>query len=146
MPGSPDLTTIDWRRWHGDWVLADGVTYLNHGSFGPSPTCVQQERVRWLRELERQPMEFFVRRLEDELDRAASELGRFVGCNGEDLIFVPNATYGMNVVAANTQLNAGEEVLLTNHEYGAVRRLWGRRCSELNAKTTLASLPCDWGR
>jgi len=130
---------------HQEWTLAEGVTYLNHGSFGPSPDCVQQERQRWLRELEAQPMQFFVRRLEDELDRAASAVGEFVGCRGDDLVFVPNATHGMNIVAASTPLEPGDEVLLTNHEYGAVRRLWGRRCSEAGAKTTLATLPCDWG-
>ena len=138
------MTTIDWRQWRSNWELADDVTYLNHGSFGPSPICVQQDRSRWLRELERQPMEFFVRRLEDELDRAADSLGEFVGCAADDLLFVPNATHAMNIVAANVRLDAGDEVLLTNHEYGAVRRLWGRRCSDVGAKTTLASLPCEW--
>lgn len=145
MPSEPfDAMTINWQRWQREWAPADGVTYLNHGSFGPSPVCVQQERARWLEELERQPMEFFVRRLEDELDRAAAVLGEFIGSRGEDLIFVPNATHAMNIVAANVSLDTGDEVLLTNHEYGAVRRLWGRRCTEVDAKTTLASLPCDW--
>jgi isopenicillin-N epimerase len=140
-----DASHIDWRRWHDQWQLPEGVSYLNHGSFGPSPSCVQRERQRWLAELEAQPMAFFVRRLEEELDRAAESVGRLVGCRRDDLIFVPNATHGMNIVAANLALRPGDEVLLTNHEYGAVRRLWGRRCSEAGAKTTLATLPCDWG-
>jgi len=139
-----DLSQIDWHRWHGEWSLAEGVTYLNHGSFGPSPLSVQRERQRWLAELEAQPMEFFVRRLEEELGRAAASIGGLLGCRGDDLIFVPNASHGMNIVAANIPLQPGDEVLLTNHEYGAVRRLWGRRCSEAGAKTTLATLPCDW--
>src|SRR5690606_3611789 len=142
--GMSDALQINFHRWHDRWKLAEGVTYLNHGSFGPSPLCVQRERKRWLAELESQPMEFFVRRLEEELDRAAGAVGRLVGCRGDDLIFVPNATHGMNIVAANVPLRADDEVLLTNHEYGAVRRLWGRRCSEAGAKTTLTSLPCDW--
>jgi isopenicillin-N epimerase len=139
-----DATQIDWRRWHDQWQLPEGVTSLNHGSFGPSPLNVQAARQNWLAELESQPMEFFIRRLEEELDRAAESVGRLVGCRGDDLIFVPNATHGMNIVAANVPLEPGDEVLLTNHEYGAVRRLWGRRCSEAGAKTTLATLPCDW--
>lgn len=135
---------IDWRRWHGEWTLAAGVTYLNHGSFGPSPDCVIEERIRWLRELESQPMRFFVRRLEDELDRAARIVGDFIGCRGDDLAFLPNATHGMNLIASYVPLNPDDEVLLSNHEYGAVRRVWGRRCSEAGAKTTLATLPCNW--
>src|SRR5690606_34671914 len=89
-------------------------------------------------------MRFFVRRLEDELDRAAAAVGGFVGCSGEDLAFFPNATHAMNAIASYVQLVADDEVLLSNHEYGAVRRVWWRRCSQSRARTTLAPLPCDW--
>ena len=47
----------------------------------------------------------------------------------------------MNVVAANVPLSAGDEVLLTDHEYGAVVRIWGQACKRLGARTVLAHLP-----
>lgn len=136
-----DLAAFDWDRWRGAWSLAEGVTYLNQGSFGTSPNSVRDARQRWYAELERQPMDFYVRRLEPLLDDAAAKLGAFVGCRADDLIFVPNATVGMNIVAENVPLGAGDEVLLTDHEYGAVVRIWGRRCSAVGAKTVLARLP-----
>jgi isopenicillin-N epimerase len=98
-------------------------------------------RQRWFAELERQPMDFLARRLEPLLDGAAETLGKFVGCGGDDLIFVPNATTGINIVARSVELAAGDEVLLTDHEYGAVARIWGNACARVGAKTVLAKLP-----
>ncbi|MBW3541864.1 MAG: aminotransferase class V-fold PLP-dependent enzyme [Planctomycetes bacterium] len=130
--------------WRDLWSLPDDVAYLNHGSFGPSPLVVQGVRRRWSEELESQPMDFFVRRLEEHLDQAAERLGRFVGASRDELAFVENATAGMNVVAASTPLAAGDEVLLTDHEYGAVARLWRMRCAAAGARVVTATLPLPW--
>lgn len=135
------MEQFDWDRWMGEWTLEPGVTYLNHGSFGPSPDCVRRAREEWLAALERQPMDFLVRRLEPLLDDAAGKLAAFVGCRGDDLVFVPNATTGMNIVADTIELEAGDEVLLTDHEYGAVVRIWGKRCGRVGAKCVTARLP-----
>lgn len=123
------------------WTFAPGVVYLNHGSFGPSPDVVRRARERYSEELEREPMDFFVRRLDERLEAAAARLGAFVGVSAAHLAFVPNATCAMNVVAASIALAPGEEVLLTDQEYGAVVRLWGRRCAAVGARTVVAPLP-----
>ncbi|MFO1093262.1 MAG: aminotransferase class V-fold PLP-dependent enzyme [Planctomycetaceae bacterium] len=133
--------SIDWNQYRSAWSLADGVTYLNHGSFGPAPDVVIAARQRWFAELERQPMDFLARRLEPLLDEAAGVLAKFVGCMADDLIFVPNATTGINIVACSVVLNSGDEVLLTDHEYGAVARIWGQACARTGAKTVVARLP-----
>ena len=138
---SPDLSRFDWSQFPSAWDLAPAVTYLNHGSFGPSPRVVREARQRWTEELERNPMEFFVRRQEALLDEAAHVLGKFLSCRPENLAFVPNATVAMNIVAENTKLEPGDEVLLNDHEYGAVIRIWGAHCQRAGAKTVLARLP-----
>jgi isopenicillin-N epimerase len=117
------------------------VTYLNHGSFGPPPKPVVESQGRWTTELMRNPMNFFVRRLDALLDEAAARVAKFVGCQPGDLIFVPNATVAMNIAAFNTPLAAGDEVLVNDHEYGAVIRIWRRRCDETGAKLVTAVLP-----
>jgi isopenicillin-N epimerase len=122
------------------WSIPGEVTYLNHGSFGPAPLCVQAERERWSRRLEQQPMDFFLREMEPELDAALATLGQFVGANRRDLVFVDNATIAMNVVAASTPLTAGDEVLLNDHEYGAVFRIWRTACQTAGAKVVTAPL------
>lgn len=123
------------------WSLPDEITYLNHGSFGPSPKTVQQAREKWSRRLESQPMDFFIRRMEEALDAAARRLGELIGTDGKNLAFVENATHGMNVVAANIPLEPGDEVLLTDHEYGAVQRIWRERCRRTGARLVVRRLP-----
>ena len=76
------------------------MAYLNHGSFGPSPIVVQESYERWTRRLEQQPMNFFLREMEPAFEEALSVLADFVGASRGNLIFVDNATFGMNIVAA----------------------------------------------
>ncbi|MFO1004840.1 MAG: aminotransferase class V-fold PLP-dependent enzyme [Planctomycetaceae bacterium] len=137
----PDLGRFDWQEFTSAWDLAPGLVYLNHGSFGPSPLPVRQARQHWSDVLERNPVEFFFRRQDALLEEAAIALGRFVGSRPDNLVFVPNATMAMNIVAQNTSLAAGDEVLLNGHEYGAVIRIWGSYCRRVGAKTVLARLP-----
>lgn len=64
-----DPDDIDWHEHRSAWSLPDGVTYLNHGSFGPAPDVVIAARQRWFAELERQPMDFLSRRLDPSCTR-----------------------------------------------------------------------------
>jgi isopenicillin-N epimerase len=116
--------------WHSHWRLRPDTIYLNHGSFGPPPEPVRAVRAAWQARLDEQPMDFLVRQYEPAWHAARARLAEFVHCDDTDLVFVENATAGMNVVASSFRLRPGEEVLLTNHEYGAVLRIWQRACAE----------------
>ncbi len=140
MRARDPLNDADWTDFRGQWALQEGVSYLNHGSFGPSPRVVIEARERWYRELAANPMEFFTRRLDDALAQAREQLGRFVGTPGENLIFADNATLGMNIVALSVPLAAGDEVLLNDHEYGAVKRIWERRCTQSGARLIVQNI------
>ena len=123
------------------WSLRPGVVYLNHGSFGPSPRAVIANRQEWIERLESEPMDFFVRQMEGHLEQARHRLGDVVGTSGENLIFVDNATFAMNIVATSFPLAPGDEVLATNHEYGAVLRIWRERCRSAGAYLVVQKLP-----
>lgn len=123
------------------WSIRNDTTYLNHGSFGPSPLCVQQARHDFSTQLENQPMDFFLRHMEQLLDDVAEQLGTFIGSKPENLIFTDNATFGMNIVAASVNLQPDDEVLLTDHEYGAVIRIWQHTCKPAGAKVVTQALP-----
>src|SRR5688572_20620780 len=123
-----------------EWNLREGMIYLNHGSFGPPPRCVRERRQHWQDAMDSQPMDFFVRELEPALAAAREQLARFVGTSAGDLIFVENSTVGMNIIADSFPLSAGDEVLLTDHEYGAVQRIWQRACSKASAVTRVVEL------
>jgi isopenicillin-N epimerase len=124
-----------------DWTLEPGVTYLNHGSFGPSQKSVQQARREWTERLEAQPMRFFVREMEQHLWDAIECLGSFLGTEAANLAFADNATFAMNVVASSVELLSGDQVLLTDHEYGAVTRIWRERCRQAGAELVVQNLP-----
>ena len=130
-----------WATWKSAWNLRPGITYLNHGSFGPPPRSVRQARQEWQDRLDSQPMDFFVRELEPAWREAREALARFVGAPPGDLIFVDNATAGMNLVAQSFPLKRGDEVLLTDHEYGAVLRIWQRACELAGATCRVVQLP-----
>ena len=124
----------------GDWSIADGVTYLNHGSFGPPPRIVQDVRNEWTRRLNSNPMDFYLRQFDKALQNAAHRLGQLVGASDRDLVFVDNATVAMNVVAQSLPLGPGDEVLLNDHEYGAVFRIWRVACQRTGAKVVSPTL------
>jgi isopenicillin-N epimerase len=139
---SADLLPDDvWTALRREYAIRPGVTYLNNGSFGPPPRAVVDARRSYQADLDANPMDFFVRRWEPLLDEALAAVAKFVGTSAGNLTFVPNATYAMNVVAANVALAPGDEVLLNDHEYGAVFRIWERRCGQTGAKMTSAALP-----
>ena len=135
-----DFTPTEHSPWRKLWNLADDVAYLNHGSFGPSPIVVQEAYERWTRQLEQQPMNFFLREMEPAFEESLSALADFVGTSRGNLIFVDNATFGMNIVAASTRLDTDDEVLLNDHEYGAVTRLWRRTCQQARARLITCEL------
>ncbi|MDB5384614.1 MAG: Isopenicillin-N epimerase, partial [Planctomycetaceae bacterium] len=127
--------------WSEAWSLRPGVAFLNHGSFGLVPRTVQFARQKWQQRLYAEPVDFYVRQVEAELSLVAKSVGRLMGAPAKDLVFVDNATIAMNIVAQSLPLNPGDQVLLTDHEYGAVRRIWQKRCDKTGAKLVIQALP-----
>jgi isopenicillin-N epimerase len=115
------------------FLLDRAITYLNHGSFGACPRPVFEAYQQWQREIESNPVTFIGRRLPDLLAQARARLGHFVGAAGDDLVFTPNATHGINIVARSLKLQPGDEILGTNHEYGAVNNTWRFNCEKTGA-------------
>jgi len=124
-----------------EFLLDPDVVFLNHGSFGATPEPVFTEYGRWQRELERQPVEFLGRRAEDLLDEARAVMAAYLGCERDDLVFVPNATTGINVVAKSLPLEPGDEVVGTDLEYGACERSWEWFCQQRGARYIKAHVP-----
>jgi isopenicillin-N epimerase len=124
-----------------EFLLDPAVVFLNHGSFGATPEPVFAEYQRWQRELERQPVEFLGRRAEGLLDEARAPMAAFLGCHRDDLVFVPNATTGVNVVARSLPLATGDEVVATDLEYGACARTWEWFTAKCGARFVRAHIP-----
>jgi isopenicillin-N epimerase len=124
-----------------EFLLRPGVVFLNHGSYGASPRPVFDAYQEWQRELEGQPVEFLGRRLRGLLEASRAALGAYVGADGDDLVYVPNSTFALNVVARALPLSPGDEVLGTDHEYGAIERTWRFVCGRRGARYVRQAVP-----
>jgi isopenicillin-N epimerase len=123
------------------FLLAPAIIFLNHGSFGACPKPVFQQYQYWQRKLEEQPVLFLGRKYHDLIWQAIQPLGAFLGTSPANLVFVPNATYGVNLIAHSVILQPGEEILTTDHEYGACDYTWNFICSKKDAHYIRQSLP-----
>ena len=123
------------------FLLRPDVVFLNHGSFGACPRPVFDAYQRWQLELERQPVDFLHYRSRDLLRRAREALAGYLGVDADDIVYVVNATTGLNVVARSLPLQPGDEVLTTDHEYGALDRTWRFICARRGARYVEARLP-----
>lgn len=106
------------------YLLDPDITFLNHGSFGACPKPVFDAYQNWQRKLENQPVQFMAIDVYEHLALARNKLGAFIGCDGDDLFFIPNATTAVNTIIRSLDLGPGDEVLSTNHEYGSLIRAW----------------------
>jgi isopenicillin-N epimerase len=106
------------------FLLDPQVCFLNHGSFGATPEPVFREYQRWQEELERQPVEFLGRRHDELMRTARLALARYLNTGADNLVFTQNVTISVNIVAHSLELGRGDEVLASNHEYGACDRTW----------------------
>lgn len=123
------------------WGLAPDVVHLNHGSFGACPRAVLDAQAQVRAELEAAPMRFLVTAWQPALDRARAALAAFVGADPARLCFVPNATTGVATALAAAELDAGDEILLTDHTYRACRNQLDRLAARRGARLVVVPLP-----
>jgi isopenicillin-N epimerase len=123
------------------YLLDPEIVFLNHGSFGATPRPVFETYQKWQLELERQPVEFLGRRFNDLLRDARAALAAYLGTLPANLVYVTNATVACNIAARSLRLRPGDEVLSTNHEYGALDRTWRFACGKAGARYINHPLP-----
>ncbi len=139
------------RTMLGEWHLEPETAYLNHGTVGATPRVVLEAQAAIHREIERHPSRFLLRELvpmvgaereaKGRLRMAADTVGAVLGARGEDLAFVENTTTGINAVLRSFELGAGDEVLITDHTYGAVGRAAAYACRRAGARLNTVTLP-----
>jgi len=117
-----------------EFLLDPNVVFLNHGAFGACPKRVFDDYQRWQLELERQPVEFLGRRVTTLLAEARAKLAEVVGAATDEVVYFPNPTTAINMVARSLNLKPGDEILTTGHEYGAMDRTWRFVCNRTGAR------------
>ena len=123
------------------WLLDPDITFLNHGSYGATPIAVLAKQDDFRARLEREPVRFMNRELEPLLDAARAEVAQFVGAEPADLVFVPNATAGVNAVLRSLDLDQHDELLVTDQEYNATRNTLDYVAGLAGAKIVVVEIP-----
>jgi isopenicillin-N epimerase len=106
------------------FLLDPEITFLNHGSFGACPKPIFENYQYWQLELEREPVQFIQKNSAQYLKTSKDALANYIGCSSDDFFYTTNPTVAVNTVLRSLNLEEGDEVLTTNHEYGAMDRTW----------------------
>jgi isopenicillin-N epimerase len=130
---APDLPSL--------WCLDPAVSYLNHGSFGACPQSVLAMQSSLRLQMEREPVDFLAAQLPARLNAARDALAAFLGADAADLVFVANATAGVNAVLRSLAFAAGDELLVTTHTYAACRKTVNYVAARTGARVVVADLP-----
>lgn len=123
------------------FLLDPEVIHLNHGSFGACPRPVFEVYQAWQKELERQPVEFLGRRATALMAESRQKLAEFLGIEADELVYFTNPTTAINMLARSLKLTPGDEILTTNHEYGAIDRTWRFNCLHTEARYIPRAVP-----
>ena len=138
------------------FILDPQIIFLNHGSFGATPLPVFECYQSWQSELEKQPVAFLGRRAIALMEEARTKLVNYLGAQPDEIVYFPNPTTAINMVARNlsrkadhlasihgirTVLQPGDEILTTNHEYGAMERAWRYICRQTGARYVRQPIP-----
>jgi isopenicillin-N epimerase len=127
--------------WRPLWALDPAVIFLNHGSHGACPNLVLDKQQQLRARLESNPVSFFRDEYEVLLDQARDRLGQFLGAAAQDLVFVPNATTGVNTVLKSLPIQADWHLLTTNQTYNACRNALDAIAQTTGARVVVANLP-----
>ncbi|HEY3211002.1 MAG TPA: aminotransferase class V-fold PLP-dependent enzyme [Actinomycetota bacterium] len=131
----------DWADVRALWPLDPNVAHLNHGSFGAVPSPVLAEQDRWRALMDSNPTGFFWRVLPDALDTARVTAARFLRADPDGFVFATNATTAINTVLTSLELTGRDEVLVTDHGYGAIRLAAERACTISGATLVVHPVP-----
>jgi isopenicillin-N epimerase len=124
-----------------DFLLNPEYRHLNHGSFGACPKPIFEDYQYWQLRLEQDPVQFFVHDGNKQLEISKQALAEYINCDKDDLVMTMNPSYAINIVAKSFPLEVGDEILATDHEYGALDRTWNYYCKKAGARYVQQEIP-----
>jgi isopenicillin-N epimerase len=133
----------DWDDARRLWLLDREVAHCNHGSFGALPAAVLEAQNELRRRMAANPMRWFNREIPGLVTEARAEVARFLGADPESLALVSNVSTGVSAIVQSFPIEAGDEVLSTDHAYGAVSYALDRLCARTGARRVIASIPYE---
>lgn len=135
------MTEPDWAAARAAVMLDPSVTFLNTGSFGPTPRPVFERVTKLRRHQAEDPMDFIVRATPPLLWRARLRLAEFLGADPTRLLFSQNVSTAINMIASSLLLNGPGEILTSDREYGSMHWCWERAAQNQGLELRTFPLP-----
>lgn len=127
------------------WCLEPTTVFLNHGSFGACPRATRAAQKNLRKQLEAEPVRFFVESYRPLMDEARRALAAFLDCDWSSLAPIPNATHAVATILRHLEdtksLKPGDEILTNDHEYPACQNILRATAARTGAKVITATLP-----
>jgi isopenicillin-N epimerase len=123
------------------WNLDPECVFLNHGSFGATPTAIREEQRKWMDLLENEPVRFYEDLAMEFMQEARNSLAEMLNCDADDLALVENATTGVNTILRSLEFNEGDEILIPDHAYQACRNALDYVSERWGAKVVTVNIP-----
>ena len=140
-----DLAAAERGRVAQAWSLDPSVVFLNHGSYGAAPVAVLAHQSELRHRMEAEPVRFFSQELPPLWTEACRGIARFVGAQVEGVALMANATTAVNTVLRGAPLQAGDEILITDHTYAACRLAAEHVAGRRGAGVVTAQVPFPLG-
>lgn len=122
------------KNFKDQFLLNPNIHFLNFGSFGATPKPIFDNYQHWQRVLEAEPVQFIAVDGIQYLAESRMALANYIGCDDkDDLVYVTNPSFAINLIAKNFPLKAGDEILTTHIEYGACDKTWNYYCEKAGA-------------
>ncbi len=125
----------------GSFKLAGDICFLNHGSFGAVPTAVATVQRGLMEEIEAQPVEMLARKMPERLLQVRHRLAAFLGTHPDRLGLVTNATAGVGSVLRSIDWRKGDQIIVSNHGYNAVRQAVQAQCERFGCTLVVVDIP-----
>ena len=122
------------------FMLDPEIIHLNHGSFGATPKPIFDSLISWQKKLEYNPTKHLGLDIFTQLDISRDYLAQYINCHKDDIVFFPNPSTALNTVIRSLPLKKDDEILTTNHEYGALDKTWNFICKKTEAKCIRQSI------
>ena len=116
------------------FLLDPEITHLNHGSYGACPKQIFDSLISWQKKLEFNPVKHLAFDIYGYLEESRKHLSEYINCDKDDIVFFPNPSTALNTVIKSLDLKSDDEILTTNHEYGALNKTWNFICKKTGAK------------
>ena len=123
------------------FMLNPNIVYLNHGSFGACPKPIFEALINYQKMLEFEPVKHLAYDVYNHLENSRKALSKYINCNKNDVVFSPNPSTALNTVIRSLDLKENDEILTTDHEYGALDKAWKFICKKTGAKYIQQTIP-----